>query len=181
MRHGHALSARTRIGRVPTGAFLAPIASRILSGSSLGGSAVGRAAPVVETIRVSRYSEDVYSMGSIARVMVQQLLGAHHSKYAVSEPPDPSRLAGRTVLVLDDASASGGTLRAAHEYCEAAGAKEVHCVARSARVLARAGRAQEAGGTAQPARLHPVGDLLRERSASGPLPYVTSFVPTCTQ
>ena len=68
-------------------------------------------------------------MGSIARVMVQQLLGAHHSKYAVSEPPDPSRLAGRTVLVLDDASASGGTLRAAHEYCEAAGAKEVHCVA----------------------------------------------------
>ena len=51
------------------------------------------------------------------------------ARYVVSERPDAALLQGRTVLVLDDASASGGTLRAAHDFCVECGAAKVHCVA----------------------------------------------------
>lgn len=83
----------------------------------------------VATCRVSRYAEDVYTVRALARVMLEQLRGTHAELYRVSEPPARDEIKGRVVLVLDDASVSGGTLVTAHDVCVAAGAKRVHCVA----------------------------------------------------
>ncbi len=105
------------LGVLTGGAFLAPLAAEILGIAS------------VATIRVSRYGDDVYTVGAMAKVMFEQLTRTHGSKYRVSEPPADAELRGKRVLIVDDASVSGGTLEAAHAHCVAAGAVEARCVA----------------------------------------------------
>jgi hypoxanthine phosphoribosyltransferase len=113
------------LGVMTGGGFLAPLAADLCAESEIG----SRRRPTVEYIKVSRYEEDVYTVGAMAGVMIDQLLGQHERQYKVSNPPPRAALEGKRVLIVDDASASGGTLKAAHAHCVGAGATEVHGVA----------------------------------------------------
>ena len=97
--------------------MLAPIAAKLLR------------VPTVAHVRISRYADDLYSPLGMARVVVDQLRGRHDAKYTLRDPPDAAVLRGQRVLIIDDALASGGTLRAAHRFCVDAGAASVHGVA----------------------------------------------------
>ena len=97
--------------------LLAPIAAKLLNVST------------VLTIKVSRYNEDCLTPYGLAKASWAQLRGTHDQQYTVSGAPPAEALKGKRVLLLDDALASGGTLRAAYRYCEACGAAEVHGVA----------------------------------------------------
>lgn len=99
------------------GAMLAPLVARRL----------GVGPPCY--IRVSRYDEDVIGFWPVLKVALVELVGRHHAAYRVSDTPDPDLLRGKTVLVVDDASASGGTFEAAHRFCVGAGAARVKGVA----------------------------------------------------
>lgn len=100
------------------GALLAHATARLL----------GVAEKDVLTVRVSRYADDIYSPLGLARVALAQLRGSHDGQYLLREPPPPAALKGKRVLIIDDALASGGTLRTARDYCVASGAREVHGV-----------------------------------------------------
>ena len=106
------------LGVLTGGAFLAPIAAKLLGVRF-----------VEPPVRVSRYGDDVYTPSGILRVAAAQLLGRHHAQYRLSEAPDAASLRGKRVLLIDDALASGGTLKAACAFCRAAGALSVHGVA----------------------------------------------------
>jgi adenine/guanine phosphoribosyltransferase-like PRPP-binding protein len=105
------------LGVLTGGALLAPLAARILGIST------------IANVRISRYSEDVYTPLGMAKVLLDQARGKHDDKYVLSDPPDANIVRGKRILILDDALASGGTLRAAHRFCVESGAKEVHAVA----------------------------------------------------
>ena len=106
------------LGVLTGGAFLAPLAARWL----------GLPPSAVVHVRVSRYADDVYSPRGLARVAASQLFGRHDDGYVLSEPPPLEAIRGKRVLILDDALASGGTLRAARAFCVAAGAADVQGV-----------------------------------------------------
>ena len=106
------------VGILTGGALLAPVAAKLLE------------VECAETpIRVSRYADDVYTPAGILRVAVAQLFGRHEAQYRLTKAPEPSLLRGRRVLLLDDALASGGTLRAARAFCLEAGVSSVSGVA----------------------------------------------------
>ena len=105
------------LGVLTGGALLAPMCARMLG------------IPSVCHVRISRYQDDLYSPAGLARVVVSQLLGSHEQQYKLSEAPDEALLRGKRVLILDDALASGGTLRAAYTFCMRAGAASAHGVA----------------------------------------------------
>ena len=105
------------LGVLTGGALLAPIAARLLGVAE------------VAHVRVSRYADDLYSPSGLARVAVSQLCGSHDAQYRTSEAPPKQSVRGKRVLILDDALASGGTLRAAKAFCVEAGACSVHGVA----------------------------------------------------
>ena len=105
------------VGVCTGGALLAPLCARIL------------AIPSVCSVRVSRYEDDLYSPYGLTKVVVSQLLGSHEERYVLSDTPDEATLRGKRVLIVDDALASGGTMRAVHSFCARAGATSVDAVA----------------------------------------------------
>lgn len=105
------------LGVLTGGALLAPLAAQILK------------VPAVEYLRISRYKDDLYTPMGLARVVVDQWRGRHDAQYRLRDPPETAKVKGKRVLILDDALASGGTLRAARKWCLEAGATEVHGVA----------------------------------------------------
>ena len=80
----------------------------------------------VTYIRVSRYAQDVFNARALLGVILDELLGRHDGRYTVADAPRAEELRGKRVLMVDDACASGGTLRAAARHCLAMGALEAH-------------------------------------------------------
>ena len=113
------------LGVMTGGGFLAPLAADLCAESEIG----SRRRPTVEYIKVSRYEEDVYTVGAMVSVLIDQLMGKHERQYKVSSPPLRAALEGKRVLIVDDASASGGTLKTAWSWAMEAGAAEAHGVA----------------------------------------------------
>ena len=53
---------------------------------------------------------------SLTKVTLEVALGMHDSQYTVSKPPPKAQIEGKRVLMIDDASVSGGTFRAVEEF-----------------------------------------------------------------
>ena len=68
-------------------------------------------------------------MATPTQVAIAKLAGGHDAKYTLRDPPPTTAIRGKRVLILDDALASGGTLRAAKAFGVAAAAREVEGVA----------------------------------------------------
>ena len=67
-------------------------------------------------IKCSRYKSCNMDPISLTKVTLEVALGMHDSQYTVSKPPPKAQIQGKRVLMVDDASVSGGTFRAVEEF-----------------------------------------------------------------
>ena len=104
------------VGIYSGGAFFAPLLAQELN------------RPVC-FIKASRYAQLKLSFWEFGKTAMMRALGLHDSAYKLSKLPDPSIFPGKRVLMVDDASVSGGTFRAVAQFCTEAGAAEVRGLA----------------------------------------------------
>ena len=104
------------VGIYSGGAFFAPLLAQELN------------RPIC-FIKASRYAQLKLSFWEFGKTAMMRALGLHDSAYKLSKLPDKSLFPGKRVLMVDDASVSGGTFRAVAQFCTSAGAKEVRGLA----------------------------------------------------
>ena len=107
------------VGIYSGGALLAPLLTRQLR--DLRSEDDGNDAAALQVhdlcfIKVSRYKSCNMDPVSLTKVTLEVAFGSHDSKYTVSKPPSKEMIEGKRILMIDDASVSGGTFRAADEF-----------------------------------------------------------------
>lgn len=86
-------------------------------------------------IRVKRFKTNFNFFSGFARRMWCILTRQQWAAATVSEHPDLDLIKGKRVLMVDDCAMTGGTLRAAAEYCMNAGATNVQGIVLSTDML----------------------------------------------
>ena len=97
------------LGIYSGGALLAPLIQRQIS------EARTDTIPL-EYIRCSRYDSCNMDPVSLSKVVLDITFGKHDDKYTIKQPPARVAIEGKSVLMVDDASISGGTFRAVANY-----------------------------------------------------------------